>query len=281
MAATILPLYFTSNSLAKSPRERNVQIKDIDVCNATVKVIPPQELKGVQVVGGLWRIYTNTVLARAKLAAAGIDIKQQHISLLTTNPFSVHAKNAERPIKITISDLPMHYDNECVESYLKGLGVKLVKQVEYVKIRDENNRETQFYSGQRVTYAEADYLRSNPLPQWMLMGSSVVKIRHYGQILKNEECQKCFSTLHPPWKCNKKQRCRVCRKDDQIHLEGTPECPHYVEESPVTPFGGRRDILSNFHPCKFTYQRYTYETREQAIQHQKALTCGLKMWLTK
>ena len=47
-----------------------------------------------------------------------------------------------------------------------------------------------------------------------------------------------------------------------------------VETTMHVHLGGKRDILSNFHYCDVEYNGTRYTTREQAIQHQKAIMCN-------
>ena len=163
----------------------------------------------------------------------------------------------------------MHYTNDNVSDYLKGLGAKLVAPVQYCKIRDSNGKETPFFNGDRYTFAEATQMRNHPLPPWVLMGDCIARVKHFGQTPKATECNNCFSKDHPIWNCKNQRACRVCKQ--QGHLEGTEACDYYCEDNYTLPFGGRSDPLSNFYPCQFIYKKITYETREQCIQHQKAL----------
>ena len=61
----------------------------------------------------------------------------------------------------------MHYDNDEIEKLLKGMGVKIV---ENCKIKTANGDETPFINSDRVTYADGEYTRQHPLPQWILIG---------------------------------------------------------------------------------------------------------------
>ncbi len=136
---------------------------DYDICVAATRAIDAKNLKGVQKIGSLWRIYVEPVTERAKLAVTGIDVKHMHINLDTTNPFTVQTSDGKRPIKIYINGVKMKYTNTYIEDFLKGLGVKLVSPVKYCKVRDNDNKDTYFYNGDRFTFAEATHLRNKPL----------------------------------------------------------------------------------------------------------------------
>ena len=63
----------------------------------------------------------------------------------------------------------MHYANEVIEQHLKGIGVKLLKPVEHGKVKDNDGNETEFYNGERVTYADPLHLKTHRIPQWILI----------------------------------------------------------------------------------------------------------------
>ncbi len=261
----IEPLYFIEK------KQKGVAtISDYDVCMATTKHIDKKNLKGVQKIGSLWRIYIGPKSERAKLAVTGIDIKSMHINLDTTNPFTFQTSDGKRPIKIYINGVKMKYTNTYIEDYLKGLGVKLVSPVKYCKVRDNDNKDTDFYNGDRFTFAEATHLGNKPLQPWLLIGECVARIKHYGQSPFDSTCAKCLETSHPTFKCKNDRVCKICKKTG--HFEGTSACQFYVEDNDTRPFGGRNDPLSNFHPCEFEYKGIAYANREQCIQHQKAIT---------
>ena len=257
---SIQPLYFIY---------KNGFLKDFDVCQAILDVIDDHDLMGVQRVGNLWRIYVLSLPARANLASTGVDIYGKHINLNTVNPYELRNKQEEKPIKITIQDVKMHITNEYIESYLRGLGVKLTNTLSFEKIKDDKNENTPFTNGNRIAFGDAKYLRDHPLPSYMLIGNCVARIRHFGQHPKASVCTKCFGDDHPVWKCNKSRACRVCKQTS--HHEGTEMCPYYSNDNFCKTFGGKNDALSNFHPCAFTYRTIKYSSREQAYQHQKAL----------
>ena len=143
----IKPLYFLHSDV-----KQNKELRDYDVCMAVTRVINKKHLKGVQKIGNLWRVFMNAPDARAQLSVKGLDIAGQHITLITENPYAFSAENNNRPIKVTLYDVKMHYANEVIEQHLKGIGIKLVKPVEHGKVKDNDGNETEFYNGERVTY---------------------------------------------------------------------------------------------------------------------------------
>jgi ribA/ribD-fused uncharacterized protein len=261
------PLYFLHNSVS----QRGQNITEYDVCMAAAHAVKREDVQGSQKIGNLWRVYVKTNESRVQLAVKGIDIFQQHVSLSTENPYSSNSRDS-RAIRVTIYDVKMHYSNELVEKHLKALGAKLVKPVSNSKIKDNDGKDTEFIGGDRFTYAETEHTKAHPLPDYILIGDCVARIKHYGQKPKPENCTKCFLSGHPPWACRNGVACRACKKLG--HREGQEKCEHFGKNEDVRTFGGRRDPLSNFHFCHFKYNGFDYVTREQAYQHQKAIICN-------
>ena len=261
----IPPLYFLHNSV-KTPS--NQRLLEIDVCLAAAKAVQRESIQGCQKIGNLWRIYVKTLDVRVRLAVQGLSIFNQHAPLCTENPYESSEKDGNRPIKIMIYDVKMHFSNDTVQKHLRALGAKLTKPVTNCKIRDADGQETEFLSGDRVTYAESVHTKAHPLPEFTLIGDCVARVKHYGQKAKSETCTKCYLTDHPTWACRNGQACRVCKKIG--HHEGQEACAYYTDNINMRTFGGKKDVLSNFHPCKFKYNDVDYCSREQAYQHQKA-----------
>ncbi len=269
MDQMIQPLYFVYKI-----DQGNKPPRDLEICNSVTKTIEKENLRGVQRVGNLWRIYVNSVESRALLAASGFDFNNKHITLSTTNPYSMQNGDSDRPVKITLHDIHLYVDNEYIEQYLKGMGVQLVEPVTYARILDDERKETNFINGDRVTFVKAAYIRNNPLQPYLFIKGCVARIKHFGQHPRASVCTKCFCDSHPSWNCRNERACRVCRISG--HAEGEEACPHYSREYTCLAFGGRDDRLSNFHRCNFEYNGQLYTTREQAFQHQKALFIGNK-----
>ena len=109
-------------------------------------------------------------------------------------------------------------------------------------------------------------------PEQGIIGHCVVRVRHYGQRPKSENCAKCFLSDHPTWRCVNENACRVCQRLG--HREDTEGCPCYCDDDGAIVFRSKKVILSNFHHCPSQYNGIEYATREQAIQHQKAFICN-------
>ena len=114
--------------------------------------------------------------ARAQLSVKGLDIAGQHITLITENPYAFSSENNNRPIRVTLYDVKMHYANEVIEQHLKGLGVKLLKPVEHGKVKDNDGNETEFCNGEksdlRRSFTSQDSPNTAMDSYWGLCGKS-------------------------------------------------------------------------------------------------------------
>ena len=264
------PVYFLNTDV--TDRAQQIRITEYQVCMATIETIDKDLLRGVERSGNLWRIHVKTVQARTTLAVNGIDLLGKHVSIQTINPYVKRndRDQNDRPNKITIKGVKMIYPNLSIEKILSSVGIKLVSPMQYCKIKDNERHDTEFICSDREVLAEPTSVKNHPLPQWMYIGGCVAQIRHYGQP-KTQPCSRCLKKDHPTWRCHNAPVCRVCLKPN--HREGNEACPYYVRDNGAKVFGGRKDILSNFHTCYFTYNKFEYRSREQAYQHQKALYC--------
>jgi hypothetical protein len=264
----VQPLYFLNSSIAL---DLHNNISEYEVAVAVENVLDnDDDLKGCNKIKNLWRVYVNSVTARTKLILKGIDLHDQHVPLMSENPYN-KSNTASNTLKVTISDIKLHYTNEHIESHLKSIGARLVKPVTHSAIKDYQGRDTKYIGGDRLTYVDAEYTKAHPLPKFVLIGDCVARISHFGQTPRKEYCSKCYSPDHPVWRCVNGQACRVCKHLG--HREGEEMCQFYHRNDNLRTFGSRKDPFSNFHPCRFKYDKNTYPTREHAFQHQKAKIC--------
>ena len=266
MSKTVNPLYFLNSDIV-GPDYPN----EYDVCCAAVDVVGDINVRGAQKIRNLWRVYVETQEARVKLMTNGMDISGQHLELLSESPYSFSTKG--KSIKINLHDVKIHFTNEYIQNTLKGMGVKITSEVKYSCIRDNHGKLTRFKNGDRYVYAEHEHTVDHPLPQFILLQDTVVKVRHQNQTHSTDVCSKCFLIGHSPWNCDNGYACRVCKHVG--HYAGHVDCMYFVHSNPdVYTFGGKsrkNDVISNFHQCQFDYQSKTFLSREQAYQYQKAV----------
>ena len=111
----ISPVYLLSKDLPKDPRVDNYEL-----CLAISKVIGRGGLLGAQRIGALWRIYTQTLQARAAILANGLVMRGRTVHVQGHNPFMIRGSDGEEipGTKLIISEIPISFFNTALEAAL-------------------------------------------------------------------------------------------------------------------------------------------------------------------
>ena len=86
----ISPVYLLSKDLPEDPRVDNYEL-----CIAISKVIGRRGLLRAQRIGALWRIYTQTLQARATILANGLVMRDRTVHVQGHNPFMIRGSDGE------------------------------------------------------------------------------------------------------------------------------------------------------------------------------------------
>ena len=249
-------------------------VKDYTVCKAVAEKIGAPNLVGCQRIGKIWRVYPKTTESRVKLLTNKIDIGGQLVHVYGENPMRTGAKDPQQSItKITVKDLPLSKGNTALQTYLEGNNVKLTRRIEYSKARDPETHElSEWLNGDRICFAESF---SQPLPRTAMVGDTVVRIFHDGQVTQNNKlCTRCFSTEHYRGRCPNPPSCNRCRLPG--HQPGDPACRASLQEPQhdIVTIQGKDNILSNFYPCHINIFGIQAKSGEHAYQYSKAIRRG-------
>ena len=76
-----------------------------DVYKCLLRVIPANQIRGIQKIGGLWRIYIESQSARIQLITNGLDFRNVNIAVYDSNPFIIDGK--ENCLRLLIKDVPL------------------------------------------------------------------------------------------------------------------------------------------------------------------------------
>lgn len=256
-------LYFYNHTLV------DTNVLEIEVCMAMEEVVDTSNIIGCQKIKNTWKLFLKNEITKLTIMQNGLNIRNQKVDVFCETGQS---KRADKPVKVTIKDIPISVKNESIEKCLKDLGVTLKSLIKFARLRDTEGQLTPYINGDRFVYVEPTIL-DRPIPRFILIGSFVARIFHTNQ--KTEaSCNKCLSLEHPTWQCTGKLSCVVCKTPG--HLPGSIECQFYIDDNNAYTFGGRKDPLrfSNFDNCKFVFRDTDYSSREQAFQHQRSLASG-------
>ena len=147
----ISPVYLLSKDLPEDPRVDNYEL-----CIAISKVIGRGGLLGAQRIGALWRIYTQTLQARATILANGLVMRGRTVQVQGHNPFMIRGSDGEEipGTKLIISEIPISFSNTALEAALIKKGLKLRSKLKMEEVRDREGKLTEWLSGRRFVFID-------------------------------------------------------------------------------------------------------------------------------
>ena len=211
------PVFLKHNEI---PNVKESDLLSPEVYKAILKTIPSSEIKGIQRVGGLWRLYTEHEDSRVALLTNGINLRNACITTYDINPFL--PVRDDSLLRLTIKDIPLSVSNTVIvdelekRQYKVGLSGKVIFQ----KLRVDG-RLTNCLTGDRVIFIEKP---ESSLPRSMTFGNFRGKVFHMNQLSKDVRsvvCSNCLATGHHRSTCNKPIVCRSCRAEGHLQRECT------------------------------------------------------------
>ena len=133
----ISPVYLLSKDLPEDPRVDNYEL-----CIAISKVIGRRGLLRAQRIGALWRIYTQTLQARATILANGLVMRGRTVQVQGHNPYMITGSDGEEipGTKLIISEIPIPFSNTALEAALIKKGLKLRSKLKMEEVRDREGK---------------------------------------------------------------------------------------------------------------------------------------------
>ena len=198
---------------------------------------PRCEIKGVQRIGGLWRLYIETQEMRIKLITKGVNIRNANVAIYDTNPFLVNGK--ENTLRLLIKDVPLSAHNSLIIDELEKLKHKVVGSVIYQRLRVDGQL-TECLTGDRIVYIQQP---PTHLPRNMSFGIFKARVFHFGQIPASTRstvvCSNCLTEGHHRSTCSSPTVCRRCKQpghlQQQCSFETPPTSPKSDRASENTP----------------------------------------------
>ena len=237
---------FIKNKDIPSVREKQMTNEEMYKC--VLSTVNGREIKGVQKIGGLWRIYVENQESRIKLITNGMNVRCVTVAVYDKNPFIPGEK--ENSLRITVRNIPLSVHESLILDELEKLKYKVIGKVTYQRLRVDG-RMTDCLTGDRVVYIEQP---SQPLPRDMTFGIFKAKIYHYGQpdsfTRSVVVCSKCLSEGHHRSRCTSQVVCRRCKQPGHMQLdcsnsfETPPTSPSRARASGATPFSAPADAPS-------------------------------------
>jgi hypothetical protein len=122
----VKPIFFKDKELQGQITSDTRRISDFEISVAASVVVP--DIQCTQKDRDLWRVYVKSTDSRAKLLTEGFDIRNRHIEVYDTNPYSARLHSPKKKVlKVTVKGVPLSVDN--------GEIMKMLEQHKQPKIR--------------------------------------------------------------------------------------------------------------------------------------------------
>ena len=220
---------------------KNVYADELFKC--LLHVVPSSEIKGIQRIGGLWRLYIADKNVRIKLITNGLNIRSANVCVYDLNPFLPNGR--EDTLRLVVKDIPLSVHESVITDELERKKCKISGKMFYQKLRVDGKL-TECLTGDRVVYIEP---LTTPLPRTIMFGPFKGRIFHFGQPdtdKTNSLCSKCLRPGHLRSACMNEIVCRSCKQTGHI----VADCP--THDTPTDP--------SNQRPEKVPSSRWSQKT---------------------
>ena len=226
----VMPVFIKVKDIPVSDEDTN-KITTREICTVAERVAGYSTMEGAQRIGGLWRLYPNSIEARNKLLIEGLTIRDTFISPKDKNPFILKDVNPDTPTtKVVVSDIPLSFANSEIKSTLEAIGCTFRSELKDECDRDEHGKLTRWKTGRRFAYIDVP---TNVLPKTIKIGNFRAKIYHAEQRqaerVREVTCFNCLKVGHYASNCENPVHCRACRKPG--HKQGDPCCDMGVEKT--------------------------------------------------
>ncbi|XP_041484289.1 uncharacterized protein LOC121430923 [Lytechinus variegatus] len=188
-----------------------------EVYKCLLSSVQGREIKGVQKIGGLWRLYIESQNSRIKLITNGINMRNANVTVYDTNPFLSAGK--ENSLRLVIRDIPLSAHDTLIADELDKLNCKILGPIIYQRLRVDGQL-TDCFTGDRVVYIQPP---PKPLPRFLTFGPFKGKIFHFGQIPSTQRstvvCSRCLSEGHHRSLCSNPVVCRRCKQPGHLQMQ--------------------------------------------------------------
>lgn len=174
-----------------------------------VRELMRTHIKGLQRIGGTWRIYLDNINDKVTLMAEGVPLRGKIIPVLGTNPNRLDNENV---IRIRIKNIPLSVDDGVITRRFTLDKIDTISCVrEKLRVR---GKLTNCATGDRLLAVKASSLTA-PLPNFMQFDQFKGRVIHYGQKKptadRPKECTQCFKSGHVFSVCTNDWVCTRCK----------------------------------------------------------------------
>ena len=189
---------------------------------------------------GIWTIWLNSNRAKRYLLenVKVLQVDRHKIDIYEFYPNS-------RPIpneKILFRDLPLSMgDSDIIDFLNLQPGITVKSGIIAAKIRDENNKLTSFYSGDRFVYVKGKFTTA----------------LHTIGLINFHKCR--------IWHQSQARACIRCRQLDHTSTD-TESCPAYTGDTNIIMIRSANYAMCNYYMCNLRVFEMDFRSSEQAYQ---------------
>ena len=230
-----VPIYIKNSDLPNQAGKNT----HLNLCHIFNQHVPDQTI-GAQLVHGVWSIWIKDTRARDYLInkVKLIELEGRPIEIYDLYPTAKAIPNE----KIVFKDLPPAVDDATIINYLNDQPGIIVKSgVIWARIRDDNNKLTSLYSGDRFVFVKG--LFSPALPVTALLDYNRARIWHKSQ----------------------EKACLRCRQIDHTTIQ-TNKCGAFTSDLNTVTIRSPQNPLCNYYKCNIKVFNMEFPSAEHAYQ---------------
>ena len=229
---TIVPIYVKNGDL---PIQTGMNTR-LTLCQIVNQHVPGQTL-GAQLVRDVWSIWLKDIRAREYMTTIikAIDINGRTVDVHDIYPTSKSIPNE----KVVFKDIPFSVNDKEIIKFLNDQpGITVKSGVISARIKDNDNKLTPFYNGDKFVYVKG------------LFSPSI----HNTCLIDNNKCR--------IWHKSQDKSCARCRHTDHTSLN-TEKCEAYTDEQDVLSIRSPKNVLCNY----YMYPLKVFNTQFMSAEH--------------
>ncbi|CAG2222249.1 CNBP [Mytilus edulis] len=208
-------------------------LNHVELYKSIDHIVNSRNLRGLQRVKGMWRIYPDSETDRDTLITKGLVLRKKLLKIYTRNPNSkVYDHDNPHHWRVRVKNIPCSAEDGQIMRAVENLG-GTVHSLDRERLRVDGLL-TNCQTGDRILYCEP---MEKVLPRTLKIGKYMAVLLHKEQKTDSSQltCNKCLQTGHVLRECPNEWVCTTCNNPGHKKAE----CPNFetviahAQEHPV------------------------------------------------